>query len=50
MNQLDYHFFEWLVISKNMDSEQYEKLSEDEIKKLKSEFVKEYNNALKIKV
>lgn len=39
---LDYFFYEWLIVAKNLTKEQFIKLSNEEFKSLKEEFYNKY--------
>jgi hypothetical protein len=43
MNQIEYFFYEWLIIEKKLNKEQFKQLNSDEFKMLKHEFIKFYN-------
>lgn len=42
MTPEEYFFYEWLILSKEMTSEEFAKMTEEEIKKLKLEFHSKY--------
>lgn len=42
MDKIEYFFYEWLIVSKNLDREQFDKLTNNQFLALKLEFMKYY--------
>lgn len=42
MNEIEYFFYEWLIIGKQMTEEEFKNLSETEFENLKVEFAELY--------
>lgn len=50
MTDIEYYFFEWLIIQKKVSSEKFESLTENELNSLKLEFAEAYRKAIIIKL
>lgn len=46
ISEFDYFFYEWLIIYHHFDDEKFSQLTDDELLKLKNEFI-DFSNELK---
>ena len=45
MSSIEFHFYEWCIIVKNLSSEQMDALTDEQFQALKEEFVEAYKTA-----
>jgi len=50
MSSIEFHFYEWCIIVKNLSSEQMDALTDEQFQALKEEFVEAYKSAIVIDV
>ena len=50
MSSIEFHFYEWCIIDKNLSGEEMDALTDEQFQALKEEFVEAYKSAIVIDV